>query len=357
VYQRLLYGHLAAHGIEVLEGAHFKAGWLLANRHSVDILHFHWPERYYRRPRLSWLKLGYFGARLVAARLLRYRLAWTIHQVYPHESVNRRLDRLAGRLLAHASHVLFAHDEQTAALARGELGAAARNVNVVPLGSFGGAHPPGRDRKSVRQELGIPPDAFVFLFFGRIRAYKGLETLLTAFASASLPQCALIIAGRPFDEASSEAVKAAAAADPRIKPLLRFIPDSDVAELFEASDAAVLPRSEGGTSGSLVLALSLGVPAIVSRQPAYEELIGQEAAGWLYEAGNAASLRSALERAAAKPDVAVKKRAAAAETMRDRGWFEIAANVAEEMRRAASDRPGGRGRSEDGVKAGLTSDA
>ena len=53
---------------------------------------------------------------------------------------------------------------------------------------------------------------------------------------------------------------AAAAADERIKPLLEFIPDERVSELFAASDAAVCPRQDGGTSGALILALSMGVP-------------------------------------------------------------------------------------------------
>jgi beta-1,4-mannosyltransferase len=353
MYQRLLYEHLARHGIETVEDARFKLRWLWTNRSSVEVLHFHWPERYYTHDRLPWLKLGYFATRLLAARILGYRLAWTIHQVYPHESVSRRRDRSAGRLLARASHVLFAHDAETAALARAELGRAAREVEIITLGSFAGAYPPGRDRDAVRKELGIPPDAFVFLCFGRIRAYKGLETLLQAFDSASLPQGVLVVAGRPFDERSASAVEAAAAADPRIKTLLRFIPDSDVAELFEASDAAVVPRGEGGTSGSLVLALSLGVPAVVPRQPVYEELIGEEDAGWLFEPGDSGSLRSALERAAAEPDLASRKRRHATERVRGRDWADIAADVAERLRGVVANAS----RTRDAVEAELARDA
>ena len=40
-----------------------------------------------------------------------------------------------------------------------------------------------------------------------------------------------------------------------------------VSELFAASDAAICPRQDGGTSGALILALSMGVPGHRGRGP------------------------------------------------------------------------------------------
>src|SRR5262245_16451374 len=104
-YQRLLYEHLAAHGYHVVDGAELELGWLWRERRRVGVLHFHWPQSYWhhdrgrawlRRP-LSYVKVGLVAARLAAARALRYRIVWTIHQVYPHEVADPRLER-AGAL-------------------------------------------------------------------------------------------------------------------------------------------------------------------------------------------------------------------------------------------------------------------
>jgi beta-1,4-mannosyltransferase len=314
-YQRLLYEHLALLGVDVVDGAALKAGWLWRNRSTVRILHFHWPQSYYQwlwdptwaRSPLSWVRLGVFAARLAAARALGYRLVWTVHQVYPHETVSRRLDRLAGRALAAACHGLTAHDRATAELVQQDLGFEADRVVVLPHGSYIGVYPAGRDRATVRAELGLPPDAFVFLSFGHLRGYKDIDLLLAAFRALDDPSAALLIAGPVFDDETVTAVRGAAEADPRIVPVLDFVPDDAVAELFRASDAAVLARGDGGTSGALVLALSLGLPAIAADAPAYDELLGRGRAGWLFEPGSAESLRAALAEAAADPETAARK--------------------------------------------------
>jgi beta-1,4-mannosyltransferase len=314
-YQRLLYEHLAPFGVEVVEGAELKLGWLRRNRRNVQILHFHWPQSYYqwlwdpawaRRP-LSWVRLVVFAARLAAARALGYRLVWTVHQVYPHETVSRWLDRLAGRALAAACNGLTAHDRATAELVERELGYDAERVVVLPHGSYVGVYPPGRERAVVRAELGLPQDAFVFLSFGHLRGYKDIDLLLDSFRALDDPSAALLIAGPALDDASGTAVRAAAERDPRIVPMLDFVPDDTVAELFRASDVAVLARGDGGTSGALVLALSLGLPAIAADAPTYSELIGGGLAGWLFAAGSPESLRAALAEAAADRDAAARK--------------------------------------------------
>src|SRR4051794_20198158 len=273
-YQRLLYEHLAAEGVELVDDADVNEGWLrmswlLRHRSSLEVLHMHWPQGLWRVERggpalqraLAWVKLATLAVRLPLARRLGYRLVWTVHQVKPPES-RKRLDLAGARLLARNCDVLIAHDEDTAADARALL--RRDKIAIVPHGNYRGVYPPGRPAAEVRRELGLSPSTFVFLCFGEVRAYKGLDRLLDAWRSASLPDAALVVAGRPVDAASSEAVETAARADARIKPLLGFVPDERVTELFGACDAAVIARNPG-TSGSLILSLSLGRPVIAPR--------------------------------------------------------------------------------------------
>jgi glycosyltransferase involved in cell wall biosynthesis len=308
-YQRLLYGQLAAHGLELEQGAEFRLRWLLRRRGQVELLHFHWPHGYWRAssrrglggPLADWLYLGVFAARLAAARLLGYRVAWTIHQVFSHEHTVSRLDRTGARLLARSADVLLAHDQATADHARSELGLSARRVAVVPHGSYIGVYRSTRTRDEARRDLGFDADQLVFLHFGDVRGYKDVDRLLRAFRAARLPEAALVVAGSDRGP-SGDAARAAARADARIVPLLGFVEDDRVAALYAAADVAVVARSDGGTSGSLILALSMGKPVVAADRRAYRELLDGDAAGWLFEPGDERSLAGALERAAAATD-------------------------------------------------------
>ena len=337
-YQRLLYDNLAAQGIELAEPGPFTVRWMRSARGRVRHLHFHWQESHYRTTRwpsvraLWWLKLGVFGARLTAARVMGFRITWTMHQIAPHESSGRRLDRAASMLLARTAHVLIAHDAPTAADARARLRLGRRPIAVVPHGSYLGVYPPGRPRLDVRRELGVPDDAFAVLCFGGLRAYKEVSVLLDAFHALRSPGVVLVVAGLVADEREAARVSAAAAGDGRIIPLLERIPDDRVAELFNACDAAVLPRGDGGTSGSLILALTMGRGAIVADTPVYRELIGGDDAGWRFTPGDADSLADALRRAAGDPDAARARGEAARRRAGNLSWPEAGRLTAALMR-------------------------
>ena len=334
-YQRLLYEALGARGMCLAHDGRFKLRWLWEARDRVGVLHFHWPEGYYRhqegpkhlRGPLSWVRLALFSARLGAARLLGYRIVWTVHQTRPHESEHPQHDRLGVRALSAAAEILLVHDLATADRVRAELPGAAGKLAVVPHGSYIGVYPHSRGREEMRRELGIPADAFVLLCFGHVRAYKDLGLLLEAFDEIEGNDLVLVVAGLPLDQQSADEARSRATRDHRVRLLLRFIPDEGVAELFEASDVAVLPRSDGGTSGALILALSLGLPVIAAATPTYRDLLGGGEAGWLFAPGDPAALRSALRRAVADRGLLVRKKAAAVARARQLTWSGAADTI------------------------------
>jgi glycosyltransferase involved in cell wall biosynthesis len=246
---------------------------------------------------VDWAYLALFAARLSAARVLGFRIAWTIHQVYPHDRRPCLLDRLGARLLARAASVLIAHDRATAEQARAELGRAAADVFVVPHGSYEGVYVARRSREETRRALGVPAGRTMFLHLGDLRGYKDLGRLFAAFARADVSDAALVVAGTPEDDEAAARLQSAAERDARIVLHLTFVPEHQVAELYAAADVAVVARSDGGTSGSLILALSMGAPVVAADRPAYRELVGEERAGWLFQPERTDSLRDALERA------------------------------------------------------------
>lgn len=339
-YQRLLYSELAAHGFPLASPAKLKVRWLCSSRKRVCYLHFHWPQgywRYNRNPRklgglLSEVTLLAFAARLLLARLLGYRIVWTVHQVYPHEVLGR-VDRWGAVVLAMSSHLLLVHDRATAGTVGQKLRRWAWKVEIVPHGSYIGVYAEGRDRGEVREELELADESVVFLCFGDLRAYKEVEILLEAFQTAEAPNAVLLVAGSVSDADVVSSARAAITADTRIRPLIGFVPDDRVAELFRASDVAVLSRGDGGTSGALVLALSMGVPVVAASTETYAELTGGCGTGWTFAPGDRDSLRAAIEQAARSTESQLAAMGAAAHRRAARlQWPAIAERTAALLR-------------------------
>ena len=310
-YQRLLYDHLRPHGFELEPDATLSLGWLLAARGRVDVLHVHWTDGLYRfgrgpaalRPAGSWAKLGLFGLRLALARAPR---------------LPDRMDRPPGAP---------AREQRTRPRPRG--GAAARPGGARPARprrdvaraasrrrsdrrSPAGRRRPARlvrrrlparppTRAELRRELGIAEDAFVFLCFGELRSHKSWRLVVRAFRACARPDVALVLVGLARARPVREMIAAETEGDERIHVLLRYVEEEAVAELFGAADAAIVARDDGGTSGSLILPLSLGVPAVVADRPAYRELTGGETAAWLFAPGDERALTDALAAGGIRP--------------------------------------------------------
>lgn len=117
-------------------------------------------------------------------------------------------------------------------------------------------------RETARASLGLSGD--VALFFGYVRHYKGLDTLLAAWKSvrASRPGATLVVAGEFYEKPA--AYEALAAAAGGVKLLNRYIPDDEVEALFRAADVTVLPYRSGTQSGVTHVSYALGVPVIAT---------------------------------------------------------------------------------------------
>jgi glycosyltransferase involved in cell wall biosynthesis len=357
-YADLLYAALADRGLPRAPFPVFTVASLWRFRRTIRFLHFHWrPDRCYAPCLGAYGRAGFlrsvqatfelcrFAFRLACARLLRYRIVWTVHEVWPPRHV--RIDRAGHALLARASCLLLAHSRAMADRLRVELGRPLE-VEIVPHGTFRDVYRVARPAGEVRAELGIPADAFVFLCFGKLRADKQAGFLLDAFAAVGLRDVCLVVAGDPEHAPSLRRVQRAAQQDDRIRLMLEQVPHERVGELFEMADAFVLARSEVWTSGSLVLALSLGLPAVAARVGPVTELLGDGDAGWLFTPDDVDSLAAALRSAATDRAGAAEKRGAAYR----RGsqlptWDDVAHRTARFFRDGA----GGRERPDTGLLA------
>lgn len=143
-----------------------------------------------------------------------------------------------------------------------------------------------QNRAEVRASLGVPPDAFVVLYAGRLDRTKNLEELLRVFAELQLGvnEGRLLIAGRPVDHASPEAGAAYVrslqdlAASLGIGDHVHWLGSrGDVPELLSASDmAALFQLYPEPLARAAYEALACGTPIICQRDGGMTEVLSGE---------------------------------------------------------------------------------
>lgn len=282
-YLDRLHDALARRGIETVAGTP-RLRWALRARSQVAVVHLHWIELFVHGHRSgaaitpSWPRALYVGraARFLAAlALLRasgIRIVWTVHNLRPHEQRFPVLDRLMIRAVAALSHAIVVHSDFARRRLVADLGRTTSACWVAPHGNYEGSYPPPRrGRERMREELDIGAETFVFLVFGQLRAYKRVDEVIGAFRQMDAPDIRLVIAGRPFDDDVRDCVVRAAGSDPRVRLLLDYIDDADVADLHAIADAGVVAYVEAFSSGALLLALSQGLAVVAPRESSAAE--------------------------------------------------------------------------------------
>jgi glycosyltransferase involved in cell wall biosynthesis len=279
IYYRLFYGALRRYGIVLVPEARYDLQWFRENRGRIDWVHFHWVQSYYMSwnlPRIVW-GTARFLQFLVRLRRMGYRLAWTCHNLFPHESRSRLADYVVRLALARMSEIVIVHSRRM----RSDVGRwflRRKNVYAVPHGHFIGCYPNGISREAARRRLGLSERSFVYLFFGIVRPYKGVEELIDGFRAAPEKDSVLIVAGKPMSEAYAGSLTGRAEGDSRIRLALGHVVDEDLQAYFNAADLTVLPFRKISTSGSLLLALSFGSPVIIPDVASIREYVNRQVA-------------------------------------------------------------------------------
>ena len=136
------------------------------------------------------------------------------------------------------------------------------------------------------QALNIPSDKQYMLFFGLVRAYKGLDLLLDAFAQIKdqLPSLQLIIAGE-FYEHEDKYCSQIAANKLSDRVILRneFIPDADLRKYFGAADLIVQPYKSATQSGVTQVAFHFEKPMLVTNVGGLGEIVHDHQMGYACE--------------------------------------------------------------------------
>ena len=171
-------------------------------------------------------------------------------------------------------------------------------ISIVPHGSYTPFINIQYDKEKSKEQLGIPNNRRILLFFGMIKKVKGLEVLLSALKGVikKNPDVLLVIAGRVWENDFSAYQKIIDENNLSAYILLhtKFIPQEDVEHYYCASDLVILPYKKIYQSGVLMMTLSYERPALVSDLPPLKEIISDNENGFLFKAENVSDLTAKL---------------------------------------------------------------
>jgi glycosyltransferase involved in cell wall biosynthesis len=210
----------------------------------------------------------------------------TAHYVLP-PSPGRRLLAAARRSFG-AMDAVVAHSEHGARRLREQVGLDPDRVRTIHHGAFDYL-------TRLPDERPLPPELEgaegpVILFFGLLRPYKGVDTLLEAFRRVKGAE--LWIAGNPRMEV--EPLRRLAAEAPgRVRFLTRFVEDAEMPAIMRRADVVVLPYRDVEHSGVLYAALAFGKPLVLSAVGGFPE-VAEEGAAQLVPPEDPAALAAAL---------------------------------------------------------------
>lgn len=153
------------------------------------------------------------------------------------------------------------------------------------------AYRPGPEGAAVREELGVPADAWVLGMVARPDPIKDPATLFRAFAKVRerVPHACLV----PVAFAPEEPMDGVFPAGVR----------SDVAQVLRAFDVFALTSLNEGISNTILEAMATGLPVIATRVGGNPELIVDGETGRLFPVGADDELASILVEYATQPEL------------------------------------------------------
>jgi glycosyltransferase involved in cell wall biosynthesis len=223
-------------------------------RESPDVVVFQW-----------WHPITALSSWYVARRARRAgaRVVFVCHNAWPHEGFPfaRGLTRLALR----TAHSILALSDPVASELRSLL--PKMSVSVIPHPPFSVLEPmPDSPLNLWQDRIDAPVDAKIVLFFGNVRPYKGVRDLIDAFAHvAASTNAVLVVAGTFFESIDDYRgrVEELGLGD-SVRLFDEYVPNEEVAPLFELSDLVVLPYRSASQSGVIPLAATFRKPVVAT---------------------------------------------------------------------------------------------
>lgn len=267
-----------------------------AARAKPKILHILWNN-----------KFEYFDRTLLMFyyKMMGKKIALTVHNVNQarRDANDSTLNRLTLKGQYRLADHIFVHTEKMKSELLEDFGVPEEAVTVIPFGINNAVPHTDLTSDGAKSQLGIKGSEKTILFFGRLRPYKGLEHLLSAYRELATrrQEYRLIIAGEPkkgsekYLEEILQIIRQIGSQG-RMICKFQFIPDEDTELYLKAADVLVLPYNEIFHSGVLFLAHSFGLPVVAADVGPFREEIIESKTGFLCNPGDALDLANTIEK-------------------------------------------------------------
>ncbi|GII79712.1 D-inositol 3-phosphate glycosyltransferase [Sphaerisporangium rufum] len=329
-YEELDKGDLPAQVCEFLSGVlRTEAGYEPGH---YDVIHSH----YWLSGQVGWPARERWGVPLVhsmhtMAKVKNLLLARDdrpepVARVLGEQQVVEAADRLVANTTAEAAELVDLYH------------APADRVAVVNPGVNLQVFRPG-DRRAARRALGLPPDAHVMLFVGRVQPLKGPDVLLRATAAMLAADPALrsrlVVAfvGGPSGNGRARPAHLAELADGLgIADVVRLLPPApqpELAEWYRAADVTVVPSYNESFGLVALESQACGTPVAAASVGGLRTAVRDGVSGVLVDGHRPETWAAVLRTLADRP----RRRAALAAGARDHatafGWHATAARLLE----------------------------
>jgi glycosyltransferase involved in cell wall biosynthesis len=171
-----------------------------------------------------------------------------------------------------------------------------------------------------------------FLYVGRLKRYKGVETAIRAvgLARRAGTPLDLAIAGQGDDRPRLERLTARLGLTGAVR-FLGFVPEDEKRTLLRRSWATVFPSPKEGWGITNVEAAACGTPAVASDSPGLRESVRHEETGLLVPGDDPAALADALQRLARDPALVARLGRGGRAFAESLSWQRAASQTAEQL--------------------------
>ena len=197
-------------------------------------------------------------------------------RIYPF--ANRIYRRITNAMIHRADHIITASGEIRQILIR--LGARPDRVSVIHTGVDTGYFHPMR-KEECRQILGLPPDTDIFIFVGRLHAWKGIHEILAV--ARTCPRAMFVFIGPGEIPPHTDNCVFTGVKRPE-----------DIRTWLNAADCFILPTHTDAVPASVMEAFACGIPAITTDIGGCPEIVEPEKSGLLIPVRNTGRLGEAV---------------------------------------------------------------
>lgn len=247
----------------------------------------------------------------ITARMLGARVVLEMHETHDQSEVAFAFMRHYGRwgldLMLRVAHGCLLHSKADQRLLEERYRCANVRMAIAPHGPFDQYH--SRVVEGSVDEAGVAavrkaprPSVVNLLFFGLIRPYKGLEDLLDVYNGLSKDEVAglwLTVIGETWDGCTEPArlIETSPHRD-RITFVNEYVPDEVVSAAFAHADVVILPYRRSSSSGTLHIAMSWGLPVVVTSVGGLPESADGYEGAIFVSPGDRVMLKAAIQKAA-----------------------------------------------------------